>query len=109
MAQNEAALESILDEMRKCIKIADFSGLAKLTPRLELAVSAIVPRDAAALQRLKVKAAHNSTLIEAARRGISAARRRLKEARNASEGLQTYDGKGRRADVQLAGTTAARF
>jgi hypothetical protein len=109
MPAPQTTLETILDEMRNCIKVADFSGLAVLAPQLDQAVSKVRPKDAAELQRLKAKAAHNATLLEAARRGIGAARRRLDEARRAADGLQTYDGKGRRFDVATGGPTAGRF
>lgn len=109
MPTEESALEAILDEMRKCIKIADFSGLTVLALQLDQAVSIVRPKDADALQRLKRKAAQNATLLDAARRGIMAARRRLEDARRAANGLQTYDGQGRRFDVATGGMTAGRF
>ena len=109
MSKGEIALEAILDEMRNCIIIADYSGLTGLTQQLDQAISNIRPKNAESLQRLKSKAAHNATLLDAARRGITAARRRLEDARRAAQGLQTYDGQGRRCDVKTTGMTAGRF
>ncbi len=105
-----APLESLLDELRDRVRTADFSGLASLAPRLETALSEIGnPRDAGLLQRLKSKADENAALLDAARRGLRAARRRLDETRRTAQGLQTYDVKGRRADISPVGPTAGRF
>lgn len=101
-------LETLLDRMQNCVKVADFSGLSDLLPALELALASL-PQDASTLTRLKAKAERNAALLDAAKRGISAARRRLDEARRVQQGLQTYDGKGRREHLSSVGSTAGRF
>ena len=63
----------------------------------------------ALMGRLQRKAEENAQLLDAARRGLRAARRRLEETRRVGAGLQTYDGKGRRADIVPGGPTAGRF
>jgi hypothetical protein len=104
------ALESLLDDMRARVRAADFAGLASLAPQLEAALADLDPRrDAGALRRLKVKADQNADLLDAARRGLRAARRRLEETRRAAQGLQTYDVKGRRADIVTNAPIAGRF
>ncbi len=109
MFPNKTELNSILDEMRKSLIVADFLGLAVLAPKLDQALAAFSPADAKSLLQLKAKADHNASLLEAARRGIGAARRRLDEARLASKGLQTYDDRGRRLDVTCSEMMAGRF
>ena len=104
------ALEPLLDEMRARVRMADFAALAGLAPEIEAALAASDRGlDAAALQRLKAKADENVTLLDAARRGLRAARRRLEETRRAAQNLQTYDVKGRRADITPVGPIAGRF
>lgn len=104
------ALEPLLDELRARVRVADFSALASLAPQIEAALAATDrPMDAGSLQRLKAKADANAGLLDAARSGLRAARRRLEETRRAAQGLQTYDVKGRRADITPIGPTAGRF
>lgn len=103
-------LESLLDDIRGRLAVADFAGLAGLAPALEatLANNALV-KDPATLARVKAKAVENMTFLDAARRGVRAARRRMEEVRRATQGLQTYDGKGQRADIAPLGPMAGRF
>lgn len=103
-------LEILLDDMAERVRQADFQALARLTPQLEAAMAALPAGAAPALMgRLHRKAEENAQLLDAARRGLRAARRRLEETRRVGEGLQTYDGKGRRADIVPGGATAGRF
>ena len=48
-------------------------------------------------------------LLDAARRGTRAARRRIDEVRRAAQGLQTYDNRGKRADFLTVAQHAGRF
>lgn len=103
-------LEILLDDMAERVRQADFQALARLTPQLEAAMVALPAGAAPALMgRLQRKAEENAQLLDAARRGLRAARRRLEETRRVGAGLQTYDGKGRRADIVPGGPTAGRF
>ena len=105
-----ARLESLLDEVGARVRVADFAGLADLAPQLETALAEIgTPQDQKALLRLKAKADANAGLLDAARSGVRAARRRVEEVRRAAQGLQTYDAKGRRADIIPVGPTTGRF
>lgn len=103
-------LEILLDDMAERVRQADFQALARLTPQLEAAMAVLPAGAAPALMgRLQRKAEENAQLLDAARRGLRAARRRLEETRRVGAGLQTYDGKGRRADIVPGGPTAGRF
>ncbi len=105
-----AHLETLLDDVRQHVKSANFTALAALAPQLEAALAeGGLTRNPAALRRIKQKADENAVLLDAARRGIRAARRRVEEARRVTTGLQTYDVKGRRAEIPPGGPTAGRF
>ncbi|MCF8510044.1 MAG: hypothetical protein K9G43_01235 [Rhodobacteraceae bacterium] len=106
-------LEALLDDVRTAVRAANFSTLAQLAPQLEAALADLsevsAKNDPATIGRIKAKAEQNAPLLDAARRGISAARRRLEEVRRASKGLQTYDMRGHRAEIAPIGPTAGRF
>lgn len=104
------SLETVLDDVRAAVRRADFVRLGQLGPQLEVAMAQLadtVPRQV--LLRLKIKAEENAALLDAARRGARAARRRVEEARRAAHGLQTYDNKGKRADFAAISSPAGRF
>jgi hypothetical protein len=105
-----AQVEDILDAIRTCARTADFAGLAALAHALEVAMSdkTNLP-DLKALGRIKAKAEETQGHLDAARRELRSARRRFGDLRRVKQGLQTYDGKGRRADITPAGQTAGRF
>ena len=103
-------LDTLLEDMALQVRRADFSALARLTPQLETALAGLGGTvDAAVMVRLRRKAEENAQLLDAARRGLRAARRRLEETRRVGAGLQTYDGKGRRSEIISDGPTAGRF
>lgn len=103
-------LDQLLDEMALCARRADFAGLGSLAPRIEAALGALGQGvDPNALYRWQGKAKENAQLLDAAGRGLRAARRRLEESRAARKTLQTYDKKGRKSDVLPDGLTAGRF
>jgi hypothetical protein len=104
-----AKIETILDDMRAHLKSANFEALAALTPSLETAMQALADLPPDELEQIRKRAETNATLLQAARRGVIAARRRLDEVRRAGSGLQTYDIKGKRATLNPGGTTAGRF
>ena len=103
-------LDTLLEDMARQVRRADFAALALLTPQLEAALAGFGGAiDPATMGRLRRKAEENAQLLDASRRGLRAARRRLEETRRASAGLQTYDGKGRRSEIIPDGPTAGRF
>lgn len=104
------SLETLLHDMAERVRQADFPALARLTPQVEAALAALpAGADPALMGRLRRKAEENAQLLEAARRGLRAARRRVEETRRVGAALQTYDGKGRRAEIVPGGPTAGRF
>lgn len=103
-------LEILLDEVRSAVRIADFAQLAQLAPQLETALANLATTaPSQVLERLKMKAETNAALLDAARRGTRAARRRVDEVRRAAQGLQTYDNRGKRADFTATSYPAGRF
>jgi len=103
-------LETLLEQVKSAVRTADFAQLAQLAPQLETAL-ADLPTTApiAVLERIKRQAESNAALLDAARRGTRAARRRIDEVRRASQGLQTYDNRGKMADFSTVTHHAGRF
>ncbi|MES2813552.1 MAG: hypothetical protein V4720_01505 [Pseudomonadota bacterium] len=99
-----SALEDLLDQAAEALLAGDLSGLAGLTPRIE---SAGLPQDLATAQRLQAKAQRNARLLEAATRGVKAARLRLAEIKRGPM-LTTYDSRGLKADIAPQGLSPAR-
>jgi hypothetical protein len=91
------SLDDLLDQTSAALLSGDLTALARLSPLVETAASEL-PRDPAALARLKAKADRNSRLIAAAARGVRAARTRLGEIVRGPV-LNTYDAQGRRESV----------
>lgn len=104
-----SAIDQVLDRMHGAILIADFAALAALTPELETALAGLRQPDQAVLQRVAGKAARNAACLQAAGRGVRAALRRVTEVRQATAGLVTYDGSGKRTAPGEPGQLARRF
>jgi hypothetical protein len=85
-------LETLLDETRDALLAGDLLRLAALTAQLDQAAPAADP---APLARSRRKAARNAALLEAALKGIRAARRRATELAQPGR-FSTYDATGRR-------------
>lgn len=102
--------DQLLDEMALHARSANFAGLGALVPRIEAALAVVGQNSGPdALYRWQRKAEENARLLDAAGRGLRAARRRLDESRKAMRSLQTYDNKGVKSDVMPDGLTAGRF
>ena len=99
-----APLEDLLDQAAQALLAGDLSALATLTPRIE---SAALPQDRATAERLQAKAQRNARLLEAATRGVKAARLRVAEITRGPT-LTTYDARGQKAQIAPQGLTAAR-
>lgn len=99
-----ASLEDLLDEVAESLLAGDLSALAGLTPRIE---SATVPQDRATAERLQAKAQRNARLLEAATRGVKAARLRVAEITRGPM-LTTYDARGQKAEIAPQGLIPAR-
>jgi len=94
-------LETVLEDVYAALRQGDLPSLAALSQRMEEALSRIAsPSEAAALGRLQGLARRNAACLDAAARGIRAARRRLTEIRDARAGTRTYDGKGQASVIR---------
>lgn len=89
-------LSAELDRVYRVLRSGKLDGLAAATQALEAELARLDPVDAAGLDLLRHKAQRNAACLDAAARGIRAARRRLSEIRMIENGLGTYDDKGRR-------------
>ncbi|MBL4928369.1 hypothetical protein [Fuscibacter oryzae] len=89
-----AALYVLLDRVDNAVTRADLGDLAELATLMEAAVQDFDPAiDANTSRMLSDRAAQVTTRLDAARRGVQAARRRMQEIRAACE-LRTYDRAG---------------
>ena len=92
-------LSAELDRVYHLLRSGKLEGLAAATHALEAELARLDPVDAAGLEMLRHKARRNAACLDAAARGVRAARRRLAEIRTIESGLGTYDDKGRRDEV----------
>ncbi|VDC20354.1 hypothetical protein [Pseudogemmobacter humi] len=88
-------LENVLAETRAALLAGDFAALDLLALRTGEILDAPLSGGPETLRRLQVMAGENAGLIEAAARGIAAARQRLRR----QETLTTYDASGRRGTI----------
>ena len=98
-------LEALLDQAAAAALDGDLIALARLTPEIEAA--RIDPTDRASAERLQAKARRNARLLEAASRGVKAARLRMAEITRGPT-LTTYDARGQKAEIAPLGATPAR-
>ena len=98
-ADPAAALAGLLDDERAALLAGELARLPefiaakeRLLSRLEGAAN---PPPAVSLDALRAKAQDNQLLLDAALRGVQAARARLDVARGGGPALSTYDAKGR--------------
>lgn len=95
-----AALEAQLDAAHAALRAGQLDALDILNDKTGALILRLAPTsDKAALMRLKAKAARNAACLQAAARGLRAARRRIEEVQTARQGLGTYDSKGKRAGL----------
>ena len=97
-------LDDLLDLTRDALLAGDLAALAGLDDRLSAVANALPALGLATARRLQHKAERNARLLQAAGRGLRAARDRMDEIA-AGCGLATYDAKGRKA--ALPGPTRA--
>ena len=103
-------IERLLDEIAEHVRQGSLGSLAQMSEKLDLAVADLsTTATKAELERLRAKAEKNLRFLDAARRGIKAAKRRVDDARTVAQGLQTYDVKGKRSDITIRGSTTSRF
>jgi hypothetical protein len=91
-------LEDLLDRVAEALLVGDLAALGFLTPAIEQCTATSLHPDRAAAARLVVKAQRNGRLLDAASRGVSAARQRVTEITR-GPALTTYDARGMKAVI----------
>lgn len=99
-----APLEDLLDQVAQALLAGDLAALGVLAPLID---SASLPRDRATAERLQSKAQRNARLLEAATRGVKAARLRVAEITRGPT-LTTYDARGQKAQIAPQGLGPAK-
>ncbi len=104
-------LELAMTETSRAIRCGDLTKMAGLAARTEAALAELQPEtDAVRIVALRDLAQRNATGLEAAGRGVRAARRRLAEITAARSGGKTYDNAGNTQKIGTAdGALKARF
>ncbi len=97
-------LDGLLDATRDALLAGDLAALTGLGDRVAAEVDRLPALDARDAQRLRAKAERNAGLLQAAGRGLRAARDRMTEIASGPS-LTTYDKDGRKA--RLAGPMQA--
>lgn len=99
-------LETLLDQAADALISGNLPELARLTPQIESVEMRTADRVAA--ERLRAKAERNARLLDAAMRGVKAARHRVSEITRGPT-LSTYDARGQKALIApLSGLPARR-
>lgn len=94
------ALEQVLDRMHHAVLGGDLAILVGMGDEIESLLGQISHLDDPSFsRRMLKKATRNSLCLQAAARGVRAARRRFIEIHAAHSGLVTYDEKGQRAHM----------
>ena len=98
-------LEALLDQAADALLTGDLAALARLAPQIEAA--RIAPASRTEAERLQRKAQRNARLLDAATRGVKAARLRMGEITRGPT-LTTYDARGQKAQIAPLATEPAR-
>jgi len=98
-------LELLLDDAAEALLSGNLAALALLAPQIESVNLKATDRISA--ERLRAKAERNARLLEAATRGLKAARLRMAEIVR-GPALTTYDARGRKALIAPVGHEPAR-
>jgi hypothetical protein len=99
-----AQIEDLLDQVAQALFVGHLDQLAALTQQIE---SAGLPQDRTSAERLHAKAQRNARLLDAATRGVKAARLRVAEITRGPT-LTTYDARGHKALIPQQGTGPSR-
>lgn len=99
------ALEDLLDRAAEALIEGDLVRLGTLAPQIEAAT--LAPTDRITAERLHRKAMRNARLLEAATRGVKAARLRMVEITRGPT-LTTYDARGQKAAIAPIAPEPAR-
>lgn len=107
MEKNESALdrlEAVVGETAIAIRGGNLAVMGDLAARTDAALAEIGGEtDAARIEALRALAQRNAVALEAAGRGVRAARRRLTEIVSARSGVITYDNAGKTQKIGVPG------
>lgn len=109
-AAPEPRAAQLLDQVYDALRRSEYGALAGLAASLDREMQR--PSEAmteAKLAIIRRKADRNAACLDAAQRGIKAARRRMADIRATASGLVTYDRSGRRAEVSESRNLAQRL
>ncbi|NPD17516.1 flagellar biosynthesis protein FlgN [Xinfangfangia sp. D13-10-4-6] len=95
---NFEQLEGLLQQTRNALLEGDLTALDVLAMETEAALENTGALDEKGLDRVRLLAGENATLIEAALRGVAAAKERLSRP----EAFSTYDSQGQRGLISSA-------
>jgi hypothetical protein len=109
MSGREAARIALdLDRLQSALRRGALSDLPEIAASLEAELDGTGDLDAGALEAVRQKALRNAACLEAAARGVRAARRRLAEIRSMDAGFLSYDPAGRRDEAGAAPAVLAQ-
>jgi hypothetical protein len=98
MQKNETAidhLEALVAETASAIRTGNFTVMGGLAARTEAVLAELGPQtDVVRIRTLRDLAGRNAMSLQAAVKGVRAARRRIAEVVAARAGVQTYDQSG---------------
>lgn len=100
-------LDTLLDQTRDALVTGNLGALAALSVQAEMLAASFPRVDRQTADRLRSKADRNARLLQAAARGIKAARQRLSDI-GAAATLSTYDARGRREVITAPSPFQAR-
>jgi hypothetical protein len=101
-------LETLLDQAREALLAGDLAALSGLDEKIVAAADSLPALGTDAARRVQRKAERNAKLLQAAGRGLRAARDRMAEIAS-GPGLATYDAQGRRAALAGQALALGRF
>lgn len=102
-------MEALLDRAHTALLGGNLTDLSPLTAAAERLATGLGRLDAATAGRLRDKAERNGQMLQAAARGVRAARSRIAEI-TAEPALTTYDARGRKDSVgQVSWMPPKRF
>lgn len=95
MADIVAKLRDLFEREHDALVAGDLNGLDELAQSKSQLISNLgALRDVDAVQQLQQLATRNARLLEAARRGVVAARTRIQQIKSGGSELKTYDRSG---------------
>jgi len=102
-------MEELLDRTQEALVAGELMALSPLAEAMDRLASSLGPVDPAIVDRSRLKAERNGQLLQAATRGVRAARGRIAEIL-AEPALTTYDARGQKGSLgQVSNQPPKRF